>query len=55
MVCKGKVKGLDDYRVWDNSHVSVVLSSIDEIFPRKGISQCHLSTRCDLPADIKVL
>ena len=55
MACKGEVKGLDDHQVWDNGNINVVISSINEVFSRKGISRCHLSARCDLPADIKVL
>ena len=55
MACKGEVKSLDDHWVWDNSNINVVVGGIDEVFSRKGISRCHLCTRCDLPADIKIL
>ena len=55
MVHKGEVKSLNDHQVQDNGDINVVVSSIDEVFSRKGISRCHLCTRCDLPADIEVL
>ena len=55
MACEGEVKGSDDHRVWDNGNINVVVSGINEVFSRKGISGCHPSARCDLPADIKVL
>ena len=55
MVCEGDVKSLDDHRVWDNGDINVVVSGIDEVFSRKGISGCHPCTWCDLPADIKIL
>ena len=55
MVHKGEVKSLNDHRVQDNGDINIVVSSIDEVFSRKGISRCHPCTRCDLPADIEVL
>ena len=55
MAGEGEVKGLDDHQVWDNGNINIVVSSIDEVFSRKGISRCHPSARCDLPMDIKVL
>ena len=55
MAREGEVKGLDDHRVWDNGNINIVISSIDEVFSRKGVSGCHLCTRCDLLADIKIL
>ena len=55
MVCEGEVKSLNDHRFWDNGNINVVISGIDEVFSRKGVSRHHLCTRCDLPADIKIL
>ena len=55
MARKGEVKSLDDHQVWDNGDINVVLSSIDEVFLRKGISRCHPCARCDLPTDIEIL
>ena len=52
MACEGKVKSLDDHWIWDNGNI---ISGVDEVFSRKGISRCHPCPRCDLPADIKVL
>ena len=55
MVCKGEVKSLDDHWVWDNGDINIVISGVDEVFSRKGVSRHHLCTRCDLLADIKIL
>ena len=55
MAYEGEVKSLDDHWVWDNGDINVVISNVDEVFSRKGVSRCHLCPRCDLPADIKVL
>ena len=55
MAREGEVKGLDDHQVWDNGNINIVISSINEVFSRKGISGCHLSAGCDLPMNIKVL
>ena len=55
MVCEGEVKSLDDHWVWDNGNINIVISGVDEVFSRKGVSGCHLCTRCDLPADIEIL
>ena len=55
MVCKGEVKSLDNHWVWDNGNINIVISGVDEVFSRKGISGHHLCTRCDLPADIEIL
>ena len=55
MACEGEVKSLDDHRVWDNGNINVVVSGIDEVLLRKGISRHHLHARCNLPMDIKVL
>ena len=55
MACEEEVKGLDDHWVWDNGNINIVISSINEVFLRKGVSRCHPSARCDLPIDIKVL
>ena len=55
MAREGEVKGLDDHQVWDNGNINIVVSHINEVFSRKGISRCHPSARCDLPMDIKVL
>ena len=55
MVCEGEVKSLNDHWVWDNGNINVVISSVDEVFLRKGVSRCHPCTRCDLPADIEIL
>ena len=55
MVCKEEVKSLDDHWVWDNGDINIVISGVDEVFSRKGVSRHHPCTRCDLPADIKIL
>ena len=55
MVCEGEVKNLDNHWIWDNGNISIVVSGVDKVFLGKGISRCHLSTRCDLPTDIKIL
>ena len=55
MARKGEVKSLDDHWIQDNGDINVVISHVDEVFSRKGISGCHLCPRYDLPADIKVL
>ena len=55
MAREEEVKSLDDHQVWNNGNINIVISSIDEVFLRKGVSRCHPCTRCDLPADIKVL
>ena len=55
MACEREVKSLDDHWIWDNSDINVVISGVDEVFLRKGISGHHLCSRCDLPADIEVL
>ena len=55
MACKGEVKSLDDHWIWDNGNINVVISGVDEIFLRKGVSGRHPCPRCDLPADIEVL
>ena len=55
MVCEEEVKSLDDHWVWNNGNINVVISSIDKVFSRKGVSRCRPSARCDLPTDIKVL
>ena len=55
MACEGEVKGLDDHWIWDNGDINIVISSVNEVFLRKGISGCHQCPRCDLPADIKIL
>ena len=38
MAHEGEVKGLDDHWVWDNGNINIVISSIDEVFSRKGVS-----------------
>ena len=43
MTCEGEVKGLDDHQVWNNGNIGVVVSSVNEVFSRKGVSRCHLS------------
>ena len=55
MVREGEVKSLDNHWVQDNGNINVVISSVDEVFLRKGVSRCHLCPRCDLPVDIEVL
>ena len=55
MVCEGEVKSLDNHWIQDNGNINIVISSVDEVFSRKGISRCHPCPRCDLPADIEVL
>ena len=55
MVREGEVKSLDDHWVWDNGDINVIISGVDEVFLRKGISGCRPCTRGDLPADIKIL
>ena len=55
MACEGEVKSLNDHWVWDNGNINVVISSVDEVFLRKGVSRRHLCTRCDLPVDIEIL
>ena len=55
MAHEGEVKSLDDHWVWDNGDINVAISSIDEVFSRKGVSGRHPCTRCDLPVDIKIL
>ena len=55
MACEGEVKSLDDDWIKDDGDVSVVISGVNEVFSGKGISRCHLCTRCDLPMDIKIL
>ena len=55
MVCEGEVKSLDDHCIWDDGNINIVISSVNEVFLRKGVSRCHLCTRCDLPVDIKIL
>ena len=55
MVCEGEVKSLDDHWIRDNGNINIVISHVNEVFSRKGVSGCHLCPRCDLPADIKVL
>ena len=52
MACEGEVKSLDDHWIWDNGNI---ISGVNEVFSRKGISRRHPCPRCDLPADIKVL
>ena len=55
MACEGEVKSLDDHWVWDNGDINIVISGVDEVFSRKGISGRYPCTRCDLPVDIKIL
>ena len=55
MAHKGEVKSLDDHWVWDNGNINIVISSVNEVFSRKGVSGRHLCTRCDLPVDIEIL
>ena len=55
MVREGEVKSLDDHRLWDNGDINIIVSGIDEVLLRKGVSRCHLSARCDLPTDIEIL
>ena len=55
MACEGEVKSLNDQWVWDNGNINVVISGVNEVFLRKGISGRHPCTQCDLPADIKIL
>ena len=55
MACEGEVKSLDDHQVWDNDNINIVISGIDDVFSRKGISGHHSCTQCDLPADIEIL
>ena len=55
MACKGEVKSLDNHWIQDNGNINIVISSVDEVFSRKGVSGCHPCPRCDLPADIEVL
>ena len=55
MAHEGEVKSLDDHWAWDNGNINVVISGVDEVFSRKGVSGRHPCTRCDLPADIKIL
>ena len=55
MVRKGEVKSLDDHWVWDNGDINIVISSINEVFLRKGISGRHPCIRCDLPTDIEMV
>ena len=55
MAHEGEVKSLDDHWIWDNGNISIVISGVNEVFLGKGISGCHLCTRCDLPVDIEIL
>ena len=55
MAREGEVQSLDDYWVWDNGNIYIVIGGINEVFSRKGVSRRHPCTRCDLPVDIKVL
>ena len=55
MACKGEVKCLDNHWIRDNGDINIVISSVDEVFSRNGVSGCHLCPRCDLPVDIEVL
>ena len=41
MACEGEVKSLDDHWIRDNGDINVVISSVDEVFLRKGISGRH--------------
>ena len=55
MACEGEVKSLDNHWIWDNGDINIVISCVNEVFSGKGVSGRHLCTRCDLPADIKIL
>ena len=54
-VREGEIKGINDYRFWENGHMSVILSGINVIFERESISRSHMGARSNLPDDVEVL
>ena len=54
MAGQREVKGVDDHGVGKDGSISIVLSGVKVISPRESISRSHVSSRGDLPDDIKV-
>ena len=50
-----EVKGVDDHGVGKDGSIGIVLSGVEVVPPRESISRSHVSSRGDLPDDIKVL
>ena len=49
-----EVKGVDDHGVRKDGSIGIVLSGVKMISLRESISRSHVSSRGDLPDDIKV-
>ena len=55
MVGQCEVKGVDDHGVGKDGGIGIILSDVEMVSPRECISRSHVSSRGDLPDDIKVL
>ena len=48
MAHEGEVKSLDDHWAWDNGNINIVISGVNEVFSRKGVSGHHRIVFWDL-------
>ena len=55
MAGQGEIEGVNDHRVWEDGSVCIILSGVQVILMREGISGSHLCPRGDLPDNVKVL
>ena len=55
MAREGEIKGIDDYRIWEDGGVCIVSSGIQVILSREGIGGSHLCPWGNFPDDVKVL
>ena len=52
---QGEIKGINDHGVREDGSVHIIISGVQVILAREGISRSHQPSRSNLPDDVKVL
>ena len=55
MVSKGKVKGIDNRRFWNNSSICIVGGGVNLVVASGGVSRGGFATGENLPDNVEVL
>ena len=50
-----EIEGIDNYRVWNNGGMCVILSGVDVVLVKESIGRSHLCPRSNLLDNVKVL
>ena len=55
MMREGEIEGIDDHGVRKDGSMRIILSGVDMVFAREGISRSHLCSRSNFPDNVEVL